>query len=121
MDRTAEDILLHYLDARINQRAGQVRAALKGTICIGVRQFEQTRWLVVRCEDAVRTSFADDLPDSFDAGIAVDSQTAMWILGAAPAPGVFHLRTGNLELLDTFSKRYLEHNDFISVRMGGGL
>jgi hypothetical protein len=114
------DALLQYLDARV-QVSGGAGARLSGTLCVGVRDDGRTQWWIARFGPRVHTEFTDQLPADFDAGVAVDARTALWILGAAPEAGELHLTTGDSRLLAGFVAGYIRPNDVMSMRLRGGL
>ena len=108
-------MLLHYLDARVH--ATKLRSKLTGRLCVGVRAFGRTSWWVVQLGPKPTTEFCDALPAEFDVGVAVDPQTASWILGREKSPGPLNLMTGETTLWSSFVKHYLEHNDVVGIRL----
>jgi hypothetical protein len=114
----SEDLLLGYLNARVHGRLQAAR--LSGRVCVGVRKRGRTKWWIAELGQTTRTWFAEELPAEFDAAVALDAKTALWVLGAAKERGPMHLVTGDQELWRAFVETYLKHNDPISLRVRGG-
>jgi hypothetical protein len=113
----SQDLLLSYLDARVQTRP--CTKEVKGRVCVGVRRAGRTRWWIADFAKAIKTSLADDLPAEFDAALAVDAHTALWVLGAAKERGRMHITTGDRRLLKAFVRLYLKPSNAISIRVAG--
>ncbi|MEZ4272953.1 MAG: hypothetical protein R3C68_16425 [Myxococcota bacterium] len=118
---TSAEVLLRYLDARVQTQVSKFPTPLKGTLCIGVRRGGKTRWWVAEFGPQTKTRFVQELPSEFDAGIAMDGQTALWVLGAVKEPGSMHMKTGDPKLLKAFGELYIESSSLMSRRLRGAL
>ena len=114
----SEDLLLGYLNARVQGRLHL--AHLRGRVCVGVRKRGRTKWWIAEFGKTTKTWFAEELPEEFDAAMALDAKTALWVLGAERERGTMHLLTGDQKLWRAFVQSYLKHNDPISLRVRGG-
>lgn len=113
-----EDLLLGYLNARVQGRRRPAR--LSGRVCVGVRKRGRTKWWIAEFGESTKTWFSEDLPREFDAAVAFDDKTALWVLGAGKERGPMHLFTGDQKLWREFVLTFLKHNDAISLRVRGG-